>query len=186
MINLYRKWTLFLDRDGVINEKIEGDYVKNWSQFVFCHGALIALKKLSKVFHRIIIVTNQRGICKKLMTEDQLMLIHEKMVNEIIFSGGRIDKIYFCKENNEFASCRKPNPGMGLKAKIDFPEIDFEKSIMVGDSLSDIEFAKKLGMKSVYILNKLNLNIVMKVDPDYRFYSLLDFSQRFKLFNFDK
>lgn len=181
----FKGWTLFLDRDGVINKKLENDYVKNWNQFVFCDGSLTAIKKLAEVFFKIIIVTNQRGIGKKLMTVEQLDVIHQNMVNKIILAGGRIDKIYFCEDKNDSSDCRKPNTGMGLKAKIDFPEIDFEKSIMVGDSISDIEFAKKLGMKSVYILNKLNLNIGMKVDPDYRFYSLLDFSQRFKFFNFD-
>ena len=189
MLNLLdsqNTWTLFLDRDGVINKKLESDYVKNWDQFVFCDGSLTALKKIAEVFSKVIIVTNQRGIGKKLMTVEQLEIIHQKMVKEINFAGGRIDKIYFCEDENDSAICRKPNIGMGLNAKVDFPEIDFAKSIMVGDSISDIQFAKNLGIKSGYISNKIELKTEEKVDSDFRFNSLLDFSQRLHLCDLGK
>lgn len=185
-MDLDSKWTLFLDRDGVINKKLENDYVKNWDQFVFCDGSLTAIKKLAKVFFKIIIVTNQRGIGKKLMTVEQLDVIHQNMVNKIILAGGRIDKIFFCEDKFDSAVCRKPNTGMGLNAKKDFPEINFAKSIMVGDSISDMIFAKRLKMKSVYIssVDKSDLDVKEKSLIDFKFDSLFDFAQKIHLLNF--
>ena len=146
-------WTLFLDRDGVINEKLENDYVKNWDEFKFKEGALQAIVGLGKIFGRVFVVTNQRGVGLSLMTEEILNVIHDKMLSEVVKVSGRIDKIYYCTSTDQSAECRKPNIGMGLKAKNDYPEIEFSKSIMVGDTISDIEFGKNLGMKTVFIRN---------------------------------
>jgi histidinol-phosphate phosphatase family protein len=154
IINIDNSWSLFLDRDGVINEKIENDYVKNWDEFKFKDGVLQAVAGLGKIFGRIFIVTNQRGVGLGVMTEDKLNEIHGKLLSEITSLSGRIDKIYYCTAVDNCAECRKPNIGMGLKAKSDFPEIEFSKSIMVGDSISDMEFGKNLGMKTVFIGDK--------------------------------
>jgi histidinol-phosphate phosphatase family protein len=151
-----KNWTLFLDRDGVINEKIENDYVKNWGEFSFINGALEALSTLSSLFGNIIIVTNQRGVGKGIMTEDDLNLIHSRMLDIITKNSGRIDKVYYCLDVLETSKYRKPNVGMGIKAKIDFPAINFSKSVMIGDSKSDMEFGQRLGMKTVYISNELS------------------------------
>ena len=155
ILDVDKSWTLFLDRDGVINEKIEGDYVRCWSQFKFLPNVLDALKILKDIFGRVIIVTNQRGIGRGLMTHRDLQLIHSNMVNMIRRSGGRVDAVYYCPHDyeKEYCSCRKPNVGMAIQAKNDFPDIDFTKSIMVGDSLSDMVFGKKLGMVCVFIGN---------------------------------
>jgi D-glycero-D-manno-heptose 1,7-bisphosphate phosphatase len=158
-IKIDSRWTLFLDRDGVINHKINDGYVKKWPEFSFIRGAVQALAVLSTLFSRIIVVTNQRGIGKGLMTENDLNLIHDKMMNSISMHGGRIDKIYYCSEILETSFYRKPNIGLALMAKTDFPEIDFEKSIMVGDSKGDMEFGKKLKMITVYIGSASNLSI---------------------------
>ena len=145
-------WTLFLDRDGVINKKIENDYVKNWDNFQFIEGVLPALKIFNQKFQRILIVTNQQGIGKGLFTEEDLERVHQCMLEEINNTGGRIDEIYFCPALSASNSLyRKPNTGMALAAKNKFPEIDFTKSLMVGDSISDMEFGKNVGMKTVYI-----------------------------------
>jgi histidinol-phosphate phosphatase family protein len=145
-------WTLFLDRDGVINKKIDNGYVRTWKEFEFLPGAVEALKTLSSKFSKTIIVTNQQGVGKKLMSEEDLQNIHKSMVNEIEKAGGRIDKIYFAphlkSENSEF---RKPGIGMALQAQKDFPKIDFSKSIMAGDSIHDMEFGKRAGMKTIFI-----------------------------------
>ena len=146
-------WSLFLDRDGVINEKLENDYVKNWGEFKFKGGVLQAIAGLGKIFGRVFVVTNQRGVGLGLMTEEILNEIHEKMLSEVVKVSGRIDKIYYCTATDQSAECRKPNNGMGLKAKNDYPEIEFSKSIMVGDTISDIGFGKNLGMKTVFIRN---------------------------------
>ncbi len=153
--HINKDWTLFLDRDGVINQQLLDDYVKKWSEFKFKDNVLSSLKKLSALFGRIIIVTNQQGVGKGIMTVDELEIVHKKMKEEIEKAGGKIDRIYFCpkleKENSEM---RKPNQGMALQAKSDFPEIDFKRSIMVGDSISDMQFGKNAGMKTVLITVK--------------------------------
>jgi histidinol-phosphate phosphatase family protein len=146
-------WTLFLDRDGTINTKLEDDYVKKWSEFEFIPGALESLSKFAKRFARIVIVTNQQGIGKELMTHEDLTDIHKKMMEVIEFYDGRIDQIYYCPflAIHE-PTCRKPMPGMAIQAQKDFPDIDFSKSIMVGDAISDVEFGTRLGMKTVMLL----------------------------------
>ena len=140
---------VFLDRDGVINEKMpEGSYVTNWNDFKFISGVKEALSLLSKTDFKIIIVTNQRGIAKKSLSEQDLIEIHLKMLDEIKKSGGRIDKIYFCPHEEGECNCRKPLPGMLYKADEEF-SIDFKNSWILGDSSSDIELGKKLGCKTV-------------------------------------
>jgi len=143
---------LFLDRDGVINKHLPGDYVKNIGQFEFLPGVLEAIVKFNQFFSRIVIVTNQQGIGKGLYTEEDLNMVHTFMLDKVKEAGGRIDAVYFCpslEKNNDL--CRKPNVGMGLQAKSDFPEIDFKQSVMIGDSLSDLQFGRNLGMFTIWI-----------------------------------
>lgn len=145
-------WTLFLDRDGVINERIMGGYVTNPNEFNFLPGVLEAIQKASKIFNRIIVVTNQQGIGKGLMTERNLLEVHTYMCDEFYKQGGRIDKCYFAPNlAGSDDDLRKPNTGMAELAKLQFPEIEFSCSVMVGDSDSDIQFGKNLGMKTVRV-----------------------------------
>lgn len=151
-------WTLFLDRDGVINKRIIDDYVISTDQFEFIPGVKEALKTFAKYFKHIVIVTNQQGIGKGLMNETDLKEIHDMMVAQIEESGGKIDKVYHCpflREENHID--RKPNVGMALKARKDFPEVNFKRSLMVGDSESDMEFGANLGMTNVYISEEMEL-----------------------------
>lgn len=145
---------LFLDRDGVINEERPNDYVKNFSEFIFIDGVLEAICILSKVFEKIFIVTNQRGIGRKLYTEEDLFEIHEAMTEKMISMGGRIDKIYYATDLKSSSINRKPNIGMAFQILEDYPEVIFQKSIFVGNSLSDIQFGNKLGMKTVLVGDK--------------------------------
>ena len=179
MKNNWKEWTLFLDRDGVINKKIENDYVKKISELEFLPNVLPALKNLSDMFGKICIVTNQQGIGKNLYTEKDLAKVHKYMLEKIENAGGRIDAIYFCpylKESNPI--CRKPKPGMAYQAKADFPEIEFANSVMVGDQLSDMEFGKNLGMTTVWIKPE-NIDFDKNHEDliDYFFPSLYDFNQ---------
>jgi len=141
---------IFLDRDGVINKKIENDYVKSWDEFEFIKGSPEAIAFLRKSCKCLIIVTNQRGIARGIMSIKDLKLIHDKMLNELNKKGASVDGVYFCPED-EGSNCRKPNTGMAMEAKSDFSDIDFSNSLMIGDSRSDLEFGKKLGMKTVWI-----------------------------------
>jgi D-glycero-alpha-D-manno-heptose 1-phosphate guanylyltransferase len=150
--NIDKSWTLFLDRDGVINKKIENDYVRNPDQFEWLPGVKESLLKFSKLFGRIIIVSNQQGVGKGRMTKEDVELIHEQIIKTISSMDGQIDRIYYAPQlKEENSPMRKPGIGMALQAKKDFPEIDFSKSIMVGDSVSDMEFGKRAGMKTVFI-----------------------------------
>lgn len=143
--------TLFLDRDGVINRYRPHDYAKNLSEFELLPGVIDAIVQLSQRFDRIVIVTNQRGIGKGLFSVDDLEEIHRYLMNEVHRAGGRIDKIYYCTDTENDSPNRKPNSGMALQAKQDFPEIVFEESIVIGDSESDMEFGRRLGMKTIFI-----------------------------------
>lgn len=158
--------TLFLDRDGVINNKIENGYVTSWQDFTFKVGILEWLKVAAKSFENIILITNQRCIGKGIISENELAVIHNRMLEAISESGGRIDKIYYCPDLNEDSPDRKPNTGMFLQAKFDIPTIDFKRSIMIGDSITDLIPAKELGMKTVFISNNkiLSLHILELAD----------------------
>ncbi|MFL5753460.1 MAG: D-glycero-alpha-D-manno-heptose-1,7-bisphosphate 7-phosphatase [Bacteroidia bacterium] len=151
-LHIDKSWTLFLDRDGVINKKLENDYVKHWVEFEFLDGVLDALKKCNELFGKIVIVTNQQGIGKGIYRIEDLELIHKNMLYEIAYFKGRIDKVYFSPHlASENHPSRKPGTGMAEQAKKDFPEIDFSRSIIAGDSLSDMEFGRNTGMKTAFI-----------------------------------
>ena len=155
--------TLFLDRDGVINEKLENRYVTCTEEFVFIDGVLESFEIINKHFKRVIIITNQQGIGKKIMTIKQLNDVHNYMLSKIESFGGTINKIYFCsdlasKENN----CRKPGTKMFESALEDFPNIEIKKSFMIGDSESDIIAGEKMGIKSIKVNQKFNLKLAIK------------------------
>ena len=139
-----KTWTLFIDRDGVINHEKKDDYIHTWEEFDFYDGVKEAMKIFNENFGWIILVTNQRGIAKGVTKLEDLNIIHKNMLEEIEKSGGRIDRIYFCPDMD--GPNRKPNNGMGLKAMKDFPEIDLTKSVMIGNTLSDMAFGRNLGV----------------------------------------
>jgi len=150
--NIDSLWTLFLDRDGVINKRLIDDYIKRWDEFDFLPGVLESIALFSKVFGRIIIVTNQQGVGREWMDETQLKEINQNMISEIEQAGGRVDAVYYCTDLKEKPrNCRKPSTTMFEWAKRDYPEIDPAKSIMVGDSQSDIDFGQAVGMFTVFI-----------------------------------
>lgn len=169
---------LFLDRDGVLNLRPPGDYVKSPDEFTPAPGAAEAVALLSARFARIVVVTNQAGIGKGLMTEADLEAVHAVLLDIVARAGGRIDAVYHCPHRpDEGCDCRKPAVGMALQARRDFPEIDFGQSWMVGDSASDMAFGQALGMKTVLIAGKYEeADLLAEMDVDYRFDSLLDFA----------
>lgn len=173
--------TLFLDRDGVINVRNMHGYIRNVSEFEFIDGVLEAMKIFASLFDTIVVVTNQQGIGKKIMSEDEFAEISKHMCEQISQNGGRIDAIYHCPhltKDNSFD--RKPSVGMGLKARKQFPQIRFKDSIMVGDSLSDLVFGKRLGMHTVHLseTNEEARNHPNRID--YRFTDLLEFAKYIK------
>jgi histidinol-phosphate phosphatase family protein len=167
-------WTLFLDRDGVINKRIPDGYVTRVEEFEFLPGSKKAIAHFASIFKYILVVTNQQGIGKGLMSEADLEAIHHNMRMEIHTAGGRIDEIYYCPELKEKnPQCRKPEIGMFLQACDDFPEIRPSKSIMVGDSDSDIQFGKLADLRlNVGIGNRVTVE-----DCDLHYPSLIDFAE---------
>lgn len=141
-----KSWSLFLDRDGVINTEIHMGYVNKWEEFAFYPGVTAAIKIFAQKFGRIFIVTNQRGVAKGVTRAEDLELIHTNLLQSIKEAEGRIDKIYFAPDMDDSSPNRKPNTGMGLQAKKDFPEVEFAKSIMIGNTLSDMQFGRNLGV----------------------------------------
>ncbi|MDL2309385.1 HAD family hydrolase [Bacteroidales bacterium OttesenSCG-928-C03] len=174
-----KDWTLFLDRDGVINERIVGDYVKTPATLVLREDFVKGMKILAPLFRRTIIVTNQQGIAKDLMTEEDLVAVHQSLLQKLAQEGIFIDKIYHCPHlEGSHCGCRKPETGMAKQAKSDFPEIDFHKSMMIGDSLSDILFGNKLGMKTVLITNSIpKPELESPMVPDFYSPSIQQFAE---------
>lgn len=170
---------LFLDRDGVLNVRPPDDYVRTPADFHPAPGAAEAVALLTGHFARIVVVTNQAGVGKGLMTEQDLAGIHGLLLEQVAKAGGHIDAIYHCPHRREEGcDCRKPAVGMAKQAQAQFPEIDFTQSWMVGDSASDMVFGQTLGMQTVLITGKFEeAELLAEMDIDFRFDALLDFAR---------
>lgn len=171
------KWTLFLDRDGVINKEKQDDYIRNWSEFEFYPNCLIALALLANKFERIVITTNQKGVGKKWMTETDLLNIHTNMSIEIQKAGGRIDHVFYCTDLDNQSINRKPQAGMAFQAQEMFPEIHFSNSIMVGNRISDMQFGRNAGMHTVFLATTHPETPYPDPTIDYRFDNLFAFAK---------
>lgn len=145
---------VFLDRDGVINKKApEGDYIKSWDEFKFLSDVDVAIRRLNEKGFLVVVVSNQRGIARGVMTEDDLKEIHTRMKYELCKGGTIIDAIYYCPHDvDAHCGCRKPNPGLLFRAAKEH-DIDLERSWMIGDSKSDIEAGKRARCKAILLAN---------------------------------
>jgi histidinol-phosphate phosphatase family protein len=147
-----QSWTLFLDRDGVINERNFDGYILQWSDFHFTPGLLDAAAQIGQHFGHVFVVTNQQCVAKQLITESELAQLHQKMKMELAAKGLQIDDIKVATERkHQEPFRRKPNTQMALELKATYPELDFKKAVMVGDTDSDIVFGKALGMFTVLV-----------------------------------
>jgi D-glycero-D-manno-heptose 1,7-bisphosphate phosphatase len=176
-----KSWTLFLDRDGVINKEKYEDYVYKYDEFIFYDGAPEALRIATEKFGRLVVVTNQRGVGRGLMTEADLAKIHESMLADVKAAGGNIQKVYYCIALDNQSSCRKPNIGMAEEAKADFPDIDFSKSIMIGNNISDMEFGRNAGMFTVFLTTTHPDHAGHKASIDLVYDSLHTFAKALQL-----
>jgi D-glycero-D-manno-heptose 1,7-bisphosphate phosphatase len=144
--------TVFLDRDGVINRKMpEGQYVTNWSHFELLPGVAEAVARLNQAGLRVLVVTNQRGIALGLYTAADVDAIHTQLQRVLSVSGAHVDGFYFCPHDKRQCNCRKPLPGLFEQAKKQFPDIEPATSLIIGDSLSDIEFGHNLGLQTIFL-----------------------------------
>ena len=143
---------VFLDRDGVINRKLpEGQYVTSPDALTLVPEAAVAIALLNRSGLKVLVVTNQRGISLGLYTEADLAAIHQRLSALLIVDDAHLDAIYYCPHAKNSCDCRKPRSGMFSQAFCDFPEADPSNSVMIGDSLSDIQAGHNLGMTTVFI-----------------------------------
>ena len=145
-----RPSAVFLDRDGVINRKApEGEYVTRWSEFALLPGALQALRALAGAPLAVVVATNQRGVARGRMTEDDLAAVHARMRTAVRDAGGRIDAVYACPHEGGCA-CRKPAPGLLLRAARELG-LDLGRAALVGDRASDMAAAGAVGALRVLV-----------------------------------
>jgi len=144
--------TVFLDRDGVLNEKMpEGRYVTCWNEFHLLPGVPEAIARLNRAGLRVVVVSNQRGIALGLYTAADVESIHASLQDLLKTHGAHVDAFYFCPHDKHQCNCRKPLPGLFEQAVAQFHTITTAASVMIGDSLSDIEFGRRLGMKTIFL-----------------------------------
>jgi histidinol-phosphate phosphatase family protein len=140
---------VFLDRDGVINRKAaEHDYIKSWKEFSFLPGVSDAVKRLNNAGFLVVVVTNQRGVARGMMSMEDVENIHEKMCCQLETEDAHIDAIYVCPHDIGQCNCRKPDIGLFLQAEADY-EIDKSQSWMIGDSESDIIAGNRYGVQTI-------------------------------------
>lgn len=145
-----RRPAVFLDRDGVLNQN-RADYVRTWQQVEFLPGVFAAMQRLAASPFVVVVVTNQSAVGRGLMTVDGLAVIHRGIVRQVQQAGGRIDAVYACPHGpDEGCSCRKPQPGMVLRAALDLG-IDLERSYLVGDAVSDMQASLAAGCQPVMV-----------------------------------
>jgi D-glycero-D-manno-heptose 1,7-bisphosphate phosphatase len=148
--------TIFIDRDGVINEN-RSDYVKNWDEFRFLAGSREAIAALSKAGHRIVVCTNQAGVAQGLISTDMMEDIHRRMLAAIEEVGGVIEKVYTCTHSkNADCDCRKPRPGMLLRASREL-DLDMSDAIFIGDSITDMQAGSAAGVRTMLVLTGLGI-----------------------------
>lgn len=146
-----RRPAVFLDRDGVINENVDGDYVRAWEGFRFLPGSLEAIARLTAAGWPVVVVTNQQGIGKGLMEASVLDAIHARMLEAVSAAGGQISAVRYCPHLEALAcACRKPKPGLLTQAASDLG-LDLSASVLIGDALSDIDAALAAGCHAVLV-----------------------------------
>jgi D-glycero-D-manno-heptose 1,7-bisphosphate phosphatase len=142
---------ILLDRDGVINRRISGGYVTQWSEFRLIEEIAPALVELSALGLPVLIVSNQAGVGKGLITMHSLTEITNHLVSDLRDLGARIDALYYCPHRPEDACvCRKPRAGLLQQAAQDW-RIDLHRSVLVGDSPSDVEAARAVRCRTVLL-----------------------------------
>jgi D-glycero-D-manno-heptose 1,7-bisphosphate phosphatase len=147
---------IFLDRDGVINQRIQGGYVTERCQFKFLPGIKGTLASLSELGLPIIVVSNQAALGKGMLEASALAEMTKRFVSLLAAAGARIDAVYYCPHTPEAACpCRKPRPGLLKQAAREW-WLDLTRSILVGDSVSDVEAARAVGCRAVFLASRIN------------------------------
>jgi len=184
--NRYKKCVIGIDRDGVINKDI-GTYITSPNDFTPISGSLEAIALIRSKGHKIAIITNQGGIEKGIMTEDQVDKVHEHMFQLLGQSGcPSVDALYYSVSSAKWDPFAKPNVGMFKRCEKEHPQIKFSKGFYIGDKMSDLKAAIKIGARPVLVrtghgketeqqLNKFTYKKIKK--QTYIFDDLMEFAQ---------
>lgn len=171
MNNLYPQKTIFLDRDGVINQCAAPHcYIAKWDDFHFMPGAVEGIRILNQLKYLTLIVSNQRGIARKICTLCEVEELHRKMCIELALQGAHIDGIYICPHGENQCECRKPKPGLFYRATKDWL-INKDNSYCIGDSETDVQAGHNFGVQTILIGNN-----EQKYGQELTFGSLLEAS----------
>lgn len=145
------RW-VFLDRDGTLNVKpAKGEYIERPEELELLPGAAAAVRGLNRAGVWAGVVTNQRGVALGRMSSTDLDAIHERLRRLLSAEGAFLDAIYACPHQIGACDCRKPDPGMLLKAQREHPGLDFARAAIVGDSLNDVQAGRRVGAMTVMI-----------------------------------
>lgn len=160
---------VFIDRDGTIVEDV--GYMSSPDQIKFIDGSIEAIKMLNESGYKVVIISNQAGVARGILTESALQTIDKTIKKNILNGGAYIDANYYCPHHPEHGTnhykrecdCRKPNPGMIKKAEKDL-SIDLSESFMIGDKAIDLESGWKAGTKAILVLTGYGKDEKNKVD----------------------
>ena len=135
----------------MINVKAaRGDYIRNWTGFTFLPNITDWIRIFNALEYLVVVITNQRGVARGLISPEDLDEIHRNMVNELASGGARIDDVFCCPHHENACECRKPKPGMILQAQAKW-DLDLGRSLLIGDSDSDEQLASNCGLKFIRV-----------------------------------
>ncbi|MEI6745106.1 MAG: D-glycero-beta-D-manno-heptose 1,7-bisphosphate 7-phosphatase [Methylococcaceae bacterium] len=141
---------ILLDRDGVINHDSD-EFIKSLEEWLPLENSLQAIALLNQHDYKVVVITNQSGLARGLFDEKTLNLIHQKMRDELVKVGGKIEAVYFCPHQaNDSCECRKPKAGLLLNFAADY-NVDLSQIYFIGDSLRDIQAAQNAGAKPILV-----------------------------------
>ena len=148
---------IFLDRDGTINEEM--DFITSAKELHLIPGSAEAIREANKLGFKVIIITNQSGVARGLLSEEQLLNIHKNLLDQLDDLDAHIDAIYYCPHHPEFGTeryrmeceCRKPNKGMLSQAAKEFG-LDLNRSFVIGDRMIDVQTANNAGAIPILVL----------------------------------
>lgn len=158
--------TVFLDRDGTVNVKAADGYITRPQHLRLLPGAAHAVRRLNESGLRVIVVTNQRGVTRGLMSPDDLRAVHVRLTELLAAGGGRLDAIYACVHNLGACRCRKPMPGLLLRAAAEDPGVRLDQAVMVGDSESDVEAGIRAGAVPIRLAQRSVHSAADVIEPD--------------------
>ncbi len=145
------RW-VFLDRDGTINvEPARGEYVTAPDQISLIAGAPEAIRRLNEAKIWVGIATNQRAVALARMSAGDLEAVHERLLAELAATGARVDGVYVCPHEQGTCDCRKPLPGLLLRAQREIAGMDLRRAAMIGDSPSDVQAGRAVGATTVLL-----------------------------------